>query len=221
MASPIGKGYMDSAGQRRVRRYSQAVRWMKIALPLAALGLIAAIFLSARDKGELSDLFTVEELATLGAGLKLDNPRFAGVTAKGEAFSLRADWALPDSAMPRIIDLERPEGEIEMADGLIVSASAATGRMYRKRELLVLEGSVVLDDSDGYHIETGRLELDLDSKTAFAPGRIVGTGPRGRIEAGSMRAVAGKQQGRDGDEGGKIWFENRVRLVFIPDVDQK
>ncbi len=206
------KQVISDAGRRRVRTYSRVVAWMKVLLPLGAVLLIAAIFVSARDKGDLTKIFTAEELATLGAGLRLDNPRFAGVTEQGEPFAIRADWALPDSAMPRLIDLERPEGEIELNDGRTISARAATGRMHRENKILVLEGGVVLDTSDGYHVETDLIELDLDAKTAVAPGPVSGTGPRGQIDAGSFRAAAGE----DGAGAGKIWFENRVRVVFIP-----
>ena len=212
MAGPGGEDYTTGAGQRRVRHYSRLVRWMKVILPLAALALIGAIFLTARDKGDLTDLFSAEELATLGAGLKLDNPRFAGVTARGESFSVRADWALPDSALPTVVELEKPRGEIELADGRKLTASADSGTLRRKEKTLALQGSVAVDSSDGYHVTTGRLEFDLDGKTARAPGPLTGSGPRGSIEAGSMRAEAGPS----GEDAGKIWFENRVRLVFIP-----
>ena len=204
---------IGSAGQRRVRAYSRAVAWMKVLLPLGALAVISALYFAAQRTGDLSEIFSAEELATLGAGLRLDNPRFAGVTEQGEPFTIRADWALPDSAMPRFIDLERPEGEIEMNDGRTIAAKAAFGRMHREEKTLVLEGGVVLDTSDGYHIETGLIEIDLDAKTANAPGPVSGTGPRGQIEAGSFRAAAGE----DGAGAGQIWFENGVRLVFIPD----
>ena len=207
------KQITSDAGRRRVRAYSRVVAWMKVLLPLGAVVLIAAIFVSARDKSDLTKIFTAEELATLGAGLRLDNPRFAGVTEQGEPFAIRADWALPDSAMPRFIDLERPEGEIKMSDGRTIAARAALGRMHREEKTLVLEGGVVLDTSDGYHIETGLIEIDLGAKTANAPGPVSGTGPRGQIDAGSFRAAAG--EGAAG--AGQIWFENRVRLVFIPD----
>ncbi len=213
MRGPARKQIISDAGRRRVRAYSRTVAWMKVLLPLGAVVLIAAIFVSARDKSDLTKIFTAEELATLGAGLRLDNPRFAGITEQGEPFAIRADWALPDSAMPRFIDLERPEGEIEMNDGRTIAARAAFGRMHREEKTLVLEGGVVLDTSDGYHIETGLIEIDLDAKTANAPGPVSGTGPRGQIEAGSFRAAAGE----DGAGAGQIWFENGVRLVFIPD----
>lgn len=199
-------------GQRRVRRYSRWVRGMKVALPLGALALMAAIFFGARDRGDLNDLFTAEELATLGAGLKLDNPRFAGVTGRGESFTVRADWALPDSAMPLVIALEKPRGEIALADGRKLTGTASTGQILRLERQLILEGSVVLDTSDGYHLETERLELDMESKAVHAPGPVSGAGPNGAIESGSLRVeAAGKAGGPD-----KIWFENRVRLVFSP-----
>jgi lipopolysaccharide export system protein LptC len=200
------------AGQRRVRWYSRLVRAMKVALPLGALALVAAIFLSTSDKGDLGDLFTAEELATLGAGLKLDNPRFAGVTGRGESYSVQADWALPDSAMPLRIDLEKPRGEVALEDGRKLTGNARTGQMLRLERRLILEGAVVLDTSDGYHMETERLELDLEGKAAHAPGPVSGTGPNGTIESGSLRFEAGSKAGGPG----KIWFENRVRLVFSP-----
>ena len=212
MRGPARSQIASGAGRRRVRTYSRAVAWMKVLLQLGAVALIAAIFVTARDTGDLTKIFTAEELATLGAGLRLDNPRFAGVTERGEPFAIRAEWALPDSALPQLIDLERPEGEIELSDGRTIASRADFGRMNRENNTLVLEGGVVLDTSDGYHVETGLVEIDLDTKTAIAPGPVSGTGPRGQIDAGSFRAAAGE----DSIGAGKIWFENRVRVVFIP-----
>jgi lipopolysaccharide export system protein LptC len=200
------------SGQRRVRRYSRLVFWMKVALPLGALAVVAVIYFGGRDPADLSDLFTADELATLGAGLRLDNPRFAGVTDRGEAYSVEADWALPDSPMPLRIDLEKPRAEIDLEDGRKLTGNSTIGHMLRVEKRLVLEGRVVLDTSDGYHMETERLELDMEGKLAHSPGPVRGYGPNGTIESGSLRAeAASKAKGP-----GKIWFENRVRLVFSP-----
>jgi len=204
-------------GRRSVRRYSRLIGWMKIVLPLGALSLIAAIFLTAREKGELSDLFTAEELARLGAGLRLESPRFAGATERGEAFVLRAEWAMPDGALPTRVELEKPEGEIRLSDGRSVAARADAGLLHREEGTLVLNGGVTIDSSDGYHLETELIRFDLKGKAATAPGRVSGTGPAGTIDAGSMRATAASSA-RGGSE---IWFENRIRLVFIPAMDAK
>lgn len=203
----------NMARRRRVLAYSRIVSWVKVLLLVGAAGVLSALYFASQRTGDLSEIFTPEELVTLGSGQRLDNPRFAKITESGEPFVIRAESALPDSAMPRVIDLVRPEGEIEMIDGRTVSARADTGRMHRRDNTLMLAGSVVVDTSDGYHAETGSVVFDLDAETAVAPGPVSGTGPSGSIEAGSFRAVTGPNGVRDG----KIWFENRVRVVFIPE----
>ena len=214
MRGPTPEERTRSTG-RRVRRYSRLVAFMKVALPLSALALIAAIFLSARGSGELTDIFTPEELAKLGAGLRLENPRFAGMTDEGEPYVVRAEWALPDSAMPRRVELEKPRGEIQLSDGRTLLITADEGELDRRRKTVVLGGGVTLETTDGQRMETALVLIDLEAETVHAPGPVTATGPRRVIEAGSMRAAAGK----GGLDDGKIWFENRVRVVFIPAQD--
>ena len=110
--------------RRRIAGYTGMVRWLKILLPVAALLMVGAIFLVGRGLDEGESLLSPEELATLGAGLKLDSPRFSGRTAAGEAYVVRAEWALPDSAMPETVELHRPEGEIDL-DGDIYALNVA------------------------------------------------------------------------------------------------
>ena len=190
--------------------YTRLVRGAKIALPVGAVVLIGAIFLSGRD--ESSGLFTAAELAALGSGLRLEQPRFTGVTENDEPFVVEAAWALPDGAMANTVTLEKPTGRITLSTGVELTATAAEGLMHRKDETLALGGGVVIETSDGYHVETEALDIDLRGRTAASRGRITGRGPAGEIEAGSFRSSGlGKE-----DAGAQIWFENGVRLVFIP-----
>jgi len=201
--------------QRSVRRHSALVRWMKVLLPLAALGLVALIFLQGRERGSVEDLFTAEELARLGAGLRLEQPRFAGVTDGGDPYVVTADWALPDSAMPEEIALEKPKGELTLRDGRAVTATAESGLMQRSARTLTLTGNVVIQSNAGHRIETGELMIDFGNRRASTPGAVHGTGPEGSIDAGSFHAEAGE----GGLSDAHIWFENRVRVLFIPSQD--
>lgn len=210
----LGSAYRTDAGSgRRVRLYSRLVRLSKFLLPLMAAAGIGLYYLSTQESGDLSDIFSTEELAALGAGLKLESPSFTGVNEQGEPFSVRAEWAVPDSAMPTYIDLERPSGEIELGRKRTVKVTSATGRLHRDDKVLVLKGSVMVDTSDGYHIETDRLHFALRSQATYAPGSITANGPSGSIEAGSMRVVPADP---DTGTGTQIWFENRVRVVLSP-----
>ena len=209
---------MSAARSHRARRhaemrqYSRAVGWMKIALPIAALGLIALIFFTGRDRSAIVDARTAADVARLGAGLKLDNPRFAGTTDDGNPFVVTADWALPDGAMPNLVDLERPQGELHLDDGLTLTVAARTGEMRRETEQLHLLGDVDLRTSDGYRARTERVELDLARKTAKAPGPVSAHGPRGELHADSMRVDPARPDSRDMI----VRFQGNVRLRILP-----
>ena len=210
----LGSAYRTDAGSgRRVRLYSRLVTWMKITLPLLALAGIAVFYISTRHTGELDEIFSAQDLATLGAGLKLESPSFAGITRRGERYAISAEWAVPDSAVPTYVELERPKGEIELQGRGWVTVTATTGRLHRGEKVLVLKDEVILRTEDGYHLTTDQLHFALGTQVTYAPGAISGTGPNGQIEAGSMRLVPADP---DTGTGTQIWFENRVRLVLSP-----
>jgi len=196
----------------RMRQYSWTVRWMKIALPDSAFILIGLIFFTGSDRGAVIDLENAADAAMLGAGLKLENPRFAGVTDDGDPFVVTARSALPDGAMPDRIDLERPTGEVRMGDGITLVVTAADGRMYRKSEQLHLSGGVELETSNGYRAVTQAVALDLSSKTAVAPGEIEANGPRGGIRSDRMEVRRSGEENRDVT----VRFEGNVRVIYRP-----
>ncbi len=198
--------------QRRVRRYSRIVRWMKIALPVGAVLLIGMIFLVGRERAAIFDAGSAAQLAAVSTGMRLDKPRFSGVTEDGDPFVVTADWALPDGAMPDRIDLEKPIGELQMGDQT-VTVTAATGALFRKSERLHLSGDVQLETSDGYRVRTPSVEVDMAAKTAEARERVHAEGPRGGIEADRVRVVRG--------DGGKddvtVRFDGNVRVTWRPE----
>ncbi|MEM7060761.1 MAG: LPS export ABC transporter periplasmic protein LptC [Pseudomonadota bacterium] len=194
------------------RQYSAAVRRMKIVLPIGALILIGMIFLTGEDRNAVVDAETAADVAILGAGLKLDNPRFAGVTDSGDPFVVTADWALPDGAMPDRIDLEKPKGEVRLSNDLTVNVVANSGQMRRKDDELHLSGEVELVSSDGYTARTENVQLDLARKSATVPGAVSAEGPRGRIEADKMRMDTIDADRRDV----VLFFEGNVRLRILP-----
>jgi lipopolysaccharide export system protein LptC len=209
---PSAEDRQRSRRQARVERYSRTVRRMKVALPVGAVLLVAMIFMFGRERAAVIDAEQAADLAALGTGLRLDNPRFAGVTEDGDPFVVTADWALPDGAMPDRVDLEKPVGELHMADETVVTVRAATGELFRGEERLNLAGDVVLETSDGYRIETPRVEVDLGAKVAFAPQRLHATGPRGGIEADRVRVVRG-----EGEGDATVRFEGDVRVTWRPE----
>lgn len=213
---PTAEDHQRSRRQARVERYSRTVRRAKVLLPLGAVLLIGMIFMFGRERAAVFDAGQVAEVAALGAGLRLDKPRFAGVTEDGDPFVVTADWALPDGAMPDRVDLERPVGEVHLGDRRVVTVRAATGELFREDERLNLRGAVVVETSDGYRLETATVEVDLGAKVAVAPERLHATGPRGGIEADRVRVVRGA-----GDGETTVLFEGNVRVNWRPEAAGK
>ena len=196
--------------EAEMRQYSRSVRWMKVVLPIAAIGLIGAIFLLGENRGAVIDLDDARNAAALGAGLKLENPRFAGTTEDGAPFVVTAKSALPDGAMPDRVDLDAPTGEIRLNDGVTLTVEAEDGEMYRKDEQLHLTGDVTLVTSNGYRAVTQRVELDLAKKTAVVPGAVQAKGPAGSIRSDRMRVERADPETRDVT----LRFEGNVRLIY-------
>ena len=198
--------------EAEVRGYSRTVRWMKVVLPVAAVLLIGLIFMTGKDRGGAIDAGSAADLTALSAGLKLENPRFAGVTDEGDPFVVTADWALPDGAVPDRVDLENPAGEIRLRDGRTLTVTSATGEMFRKDERLHLKGGVVMQTSDGYRVQTEQVALDLDQRTAHAPTAVKASGPRGGIQADRVTIETGPEESGDA----VMRFEGNVRVLFRP-----
>lgn len=203
--------------QARLARRARLVGWAKWLLPLGALGLIAAIFLAGRETGDIA-VFTPEEIARLGAGLRLDNPRLAGVTERDQPYELTATAAVPDGPMAEEVTLENPKGWIE-ADERRIDALAETAHLDREARLLTLQGGVEVQTSDGWRGETSRLTVELAERRATGPEPVRLSGPRGTLEAGSFRVEYPEAEAEGEGAGPRIWFENGVHLRFTPPAD--
>ena len=197
--------------QARLARRARLVGWAKWLLPLGALALIAAIFLAGRETGRIAEVFTPEEIARLGAGLRLDNPRLAGVTEDDQPYELTAAAAVPEGPMAEQVTLEAPRGWIE-AEGRRIAALSETAHLDREERRLNLLGGVEVETSDGWRGETPRLAVALDERTAEGPEAVRLSSPRGTLEAGSFRV----DYADEAAEGPRIWFENGVHLRFTP-----
>jgi lipopolysaccharide export system protein LptC len=204
--------HQRSRRQARIERRSRMVRHLKVALGIGAVLLIGTIFMFSRERAVVFDAEQAANMAVLGAGLKLDNPRFSGLTEDGDPFVVTAEWALPDGTAPDRVELEMPVGELHLADERVVTVRAASGELFRADDRLNLMGDVVFETSDGFQAKMPRVEVDLESKVVVAPARLHATGPNGSIEADRMRLVRGA-----GTEEATIRFEGNVRVNWRPD----
>jgi lipopolysaccharide export system protein LptC len=191
--------------------HSRLVGWLKIVLPLAALAVLATLFLFAR-KIDPSDAIPYAEVDIQE---RLREPRmtdasYSGVTADGAAINLRAEAAVPGAdGQARATGLS---GRLEAPDGSITDIRAKAGHLDRAAGTVALTSGVQLDTSSGYHLQTDEVSMALDRTSVIAPAMVRAEGPAGEILADS--AVLNSAD--DGSGHYLLVFKGNVKLVYVP-----
>ena len=193
-------------------RYSLVIGWLKILLPLVALGILSTLFLvSQRPDREAAVRYgDVQELAR---GSRVGAPAFSGVTEEGAIFSVRAREARADPDDPGRLVAEDLTADVEYAPGVAATVVAGTGAFDPATDRLDLRAGVRIATSSGYHLESDRLEMSLDTVEMVSPGQVEAAGPLGEISAGGMRLSRSPSGEHNLD------FNEGVRLLYSPPND--
>ena len=189
--------------------YSRFVTVMKLALPLAAAGLLALVwawpYLKATDlrfRIGFSDLVTRDN-----AEPNMLNPRYVGTDADRQPFSLTSDVARVVAGDRTKVDLEQPKGDMTLKDGTWLLLTAETGLYARAEKTVDLTGAVNLFHDSGYEIRTDKAFVDLEHGAAEGSLPVRGQGPFGDLRSEGFRLV---------DKGKVIHFTGKAKLVIFP-----
>ena len=189
---------------------SRVVAWLRVLLPLAALGLLATLFMWS----DRPDPESVIPYAEGGADLldgppRMTAPTWAGVTEDGARVSLSADSATPRSdtgahAEAMRLDWAGPDG---------TEARATAPQAAMEGDQIRLGGGVSVTLSSGWDLVAGRLTAARDRAEVVAEGGVEVTAPFGHLTADAARL----HRPDDGAAGGEVLdFTGRVRLIYQP-----
>ena len=172
-------------------RYSRFVRLMRLALPLAAVGLVALVFI--RMNGEQDTIVPMrldeKELKSKNiAKNELMNPKFESTDKKGQPYEITALRAVQGEINKDLIMLEEPVGVLTMNDGTRIKVRSKTGAYRQDTERFYLEGSVFMEHAQGYTLASDEAHVDLKNNFAWSEQDVQGTGPDMHITASGMQA---------------------------------
>ncbi|MCB9990332.1 MAG: LPS export ABC transporter periplasmic protein LptC [Rhodospirillales bacterium] len=193
--------------QRRLpgKGYSKFVRFMRLALPLVAIGIIGLLLSWPRVEDTIKAV-PKETLVPQTVGKnELVNPRFESTDGKSQPFTITAKRAVQSARDPSVILLETPMADILMNDGAWMAAESEHGAYRQDSERLLLEGKVKLFHDRGYEMKTEKLLVNLKDREAWSDMPVYGQGPAGTLEATGMKAESGSSQ---------LIFTGPVRLVL-------
>ncbi len=193
------------------RSYSLFVRWMRLVLPLAALGIVALLFTWSNLQEETA--LPVQEQAearTIGKN-ELVNPRFESTDEKKQPYTITARRAIQGESNEDLIILEKPVADMILNNGSWVAIEADKGAYRQDVQRLLLQGNVRLFHDRGYQMETARLHVNLDENYAWSEMDIYGQGPAGTLEAKGLKA---------NNKTGHLIFMGPARLVLNRSISE-
>ena len=193
--------------------HSRVVGILKVALPLAALGILSTLFLfSGRINPEDAIPYAEVDVADRLRTPRMTDAGFAGVTADGASLMLTAADAKPDDATggaaARIV-----LGTLETSDGAKTELAAAAVDMDTAADMIELSNGVELRTSTGMAIATVGLGIATDKTFAQSRGPITATGPLGQLTAQEMQLTAQDGVGNSY----QLVFKGDVRLLYQPE----
>ncbi len=204
-----------TAGEKRRDGYSRTVSVLKWAFPIVAVLLVGSIFFLS-NANKLTELTKVLDgpLAELAVGQKITNPNFSGVTKSGDAFTIAAEWALPDGPKPTRVELNKPRTTINFKDGRTMRTTSGAGALDLRSSQATLSDGVNLRTTDGYVASTTNVEINFKSGNVYSEGPVVADGPFGSIEAGAMSLTQDLDQNPTGNA--VLVFNKGVKLIYNP-----
>ncbi|MCZ4353375.1 LPS export ABC transporter periplasmic protein LptC [Roseovarius aestuarii] len=194
--------------------HSTLVAWMKIILPLVALGLFSTLFLLSKSV-DLSDPVPMAQidLERRAQDQGVTNPSFAGVATGGEQVSFKAAMVRPDPENDARLLADLPRAQMHLIGGAIIDISADTGESDQIYSTARLSGDVRVQTTTGYDIRTELLTTAFDTLQVESPGPVTGTGPPGDLSAGSMVLIIDEEI-----DSAHLRFTDGVKLIYTPQL---
>ncbi len=193
--------------------YSRVVGWLKIILPLIALGMLSSIFLVSRSLDPNATLpYSKVELEDRLRDPRLTTPRFSGMSTNGATITLDAAEMRPDLLHPGSGTATDLRATMITPDHAVTTLASDTGRIDADSSTYEMTGTVVITSSAGYRITAPRLTGSLDASTLDATGSVQADAPMGTITSDTMQLRA------DPANPGRyvLVFKDSVRLIYDP-----
>jgi lipopolysaccharide export system protein LptC len=195
-----------------VDRHTRVVGWLKVALPLLALAVLATLFLlSDQIDPEAALPYAEVDVVDRAREPRMTAPNYAGTTSDGASLTLTADEARP-AAADTPAEAQGLVLELVTPDGSLTELHARTAEIDQAGQQMILSGGVTIRTETRYRMETPEVLAMMDRSGLESRGEVTATGPVGDLWAGGMVLT------QDAETPGTyvLVFNKGVRLVYRP-----
>ena len=193
--------------------YSRIIAWLKILLPLLALGILSTLFLVARTINPAQELpFADVDVDELAREQRIGKPNYSGITSDGSAISLSANSARPDPDDPNNMTGEQVTAAIDLARGNRITVASDRMRLDNTAGVARLRKDVVVTTDDGYQLRSDQIDIKLNEVDVRSDSITTVTAPIGTLSADSF-ALSRRNESA---ESYVLVFKGHIKLVYDP-----
>jgi lipopolysaccharide export system protein LptC len=192
--------------------HSRLVFWLKIVLPLAALALLATLFLFGRPiSPEDAIPYASTDITDRVKDPRVTSPVFAAMTNDGAALTITAAEARPGAVGSGTAGLARAMVALmELPDGSTAEVTAPLVQMESAAKRAILTGGVKIVTSSGYTALMPGMSVATTQADLTSLGPVNAEGPPGKLHAETMHL------GLAASGGYQLDFTGGVTLVYLP-----
>jgi lipopolysaccharide export system protein LptC len=188
-------------------RHSRRVRFLKLALPLAAVAL-AVLFGGYTYLAAPPSIQVKAEGAAFSEGkLVMAKPQLSGFTRDNLPYSMTADRAVQDPANQGVVELLGIDANLPISADNIAKVDAVRGIYDREGNTLNLTEQVIVKTSDGMVAKLKSAYLDMGSGAMKSDEPVEISLDGSKITSDSMSML---------DNGKVVVFEKKVRVDIDP-----
>ena len=196
-----GERYRVRTAEERRRAFASATRHTKLvnflrkALPVFALLVLASYFISTRLATTISigDMnASIEGLEVKDGNLRMVNPKLEGADKKNGKYVIGADYADQDIRNPNLIKLHTIKADLAAADGGWSRMRAVRGRFDNKTGRLVMQEKIDIATSTGVSGTLTHATLDTKNQVIRSHRPVSFVLPNGTIRANALTFYSSK-----------------------------
>ena len=170
-------------------RHTRLVRFLRKALPVAAILVLFSYFVTSRlgvsiSVGDLTA--SIDGIEVADGNLRMTNPKLQGADKKNGKYVIGADYADQDMKDPKIIKLHAIRAELSSANGGWSRMNAVRGVFDSKSERLVMQDRITVATSSGITGELKHASLMAKTQTLRSHRPVFFNLPSGTISARAL-----------------------------------
>ncbi|HWU01097.1 MAG TPA: LPS export ABC transporter periplasmic protein LptC [Novosphingobium sp.] len=163
--------------------HDRIVRLAMTGLPAMVGGIVAVMIITPLfPRNEVSFLLDRTKVAITRDRLRVETARYRGQDDKGRPFVLTAGNAVQHSAHVPILNMNSIVAQLKLDSGPAQLTTKQADYNISQQRMLT-QSPVQMQSSDGYHMTTSQVMIDLRTNTATGNGGVSGQLPQGHFTA--------------------------------------